>query len=227
MTSPALHSWDLTRGEAIEVQQRLRNLVRLQPLTRPVNTIAGADISYNKYSETVYAGIVVLSLPDLRIIESAGVRSIAKFPYVPGLLSFREAPSLLEAWEKLKTKPDVLMLDGQGIAHPRRFGIACHMGVLLDWPTIGCAKSILVGKYGELGLETGSRSPLIDKGEQVGVALRTKNKVAPVYVSPGHLIDLDSAVDLVLRSITKYRLPETTRQAHLLVNRLRVENKEE
>lgn len=222
MTSPALHSWDLTRGEAIEVQQRLRNLVRLQPLTRPVNTIAGADISYNKYSETVYAGIVVLSLPDLRIIESAGVRSIAKFPYIPGLLSFREAPSLLEAWDKLKTKPDVLMLDGQGIAHPRRFGIACHIGVLLDWPTIGCAKSILVGKYGELGLEAGSRSPLIDKGEQVGVALRTKNKVAPVYVSPGHLIDLDSAVDLVLRSITKYRLPETTRQAHLLVNRLRV-----
>jgi deoxyribonuclease V len=223
MTSTALHSWDLTPGEAIDVQRRLRNLIHLQPLTLPINTIAGADISYNKYSETVYAGIVVLSLPDLRIIESAGVRSIAKFPYVPGLLSFREAPSVLEAWEKLKTKPDVLMLDGQGIAHPRRFGIACHIGVLLGWPTIGCAKSILVGKYGELGLEAGSQTPLIDKGEQVGVALRTKNKVSPVYVSPGHLIDLDSSVDLVLRSITKYRLPETTRQAHLLVNRLRVE----
>jgi deoxyribonuclease V len=224
MTSPASHSWDLSPGEAVEVQQRLRKLVRLQPLTRPVHTIAGADISFNKYSETVYAGIVVLSLPDLRIIETAGVRSIAKFPYVPGLLSFREAPSLLEAWEKLKTKPDVLMLDGQGIAHPRRFGIACHVGVLLDWPTIGCAKSILVGRYGDLGLEAGSRSPLIDKGEQIGVALRTKNKVAPVYISPGHLIDLDSAIDLVLRSTTKYRLPETTRQAHLMVNRLRVEN---
>jgi deoxyribonuclease V len=222
MTSTALHSWDLTRGEAVEVQRRLRNLVRLQPLARPVNTIAGADVSYNKYSDTIYAGIVVLSLPDLRVIESAGVRRIEKFPYIPGLLSFREAPSLLEVWEKLKTKPDVLMLDGQGIAHPRRFGIACHIGVLLDWPTIGCAKSILVGKHGELGLEAGSRSPLVDKGEQVGVALRTKNKVAPVYVSPGHLIDLDSSIDLVLRSITKYRLPETTRQAHLLVNRLRV-----
>ncbi len=188
-----------------------------------MGTIAGADISFNKFSETVYAGIVVLSLPDLRIVETAGVRSVAKFPYVPGLLSFREAPSLLEAWEKLKTKPDVLMLDGQGIAHPRRFGIACHVGVLLDWPTIGCAKSILVGRYGELGLEAGSRSPLVDKGEQVGVALRTKNKVTPVYVSPGHLTDLDSAVDLVLRSTTKYRLPEPTRQAHLLVNRMRVE----
>jgi deoxyribonuclease V len=226
MTANPLHSWDLTPGEAVEVQQRLRNLVRLRPLARPVDTIAGADISFNKFSETVYAGIVVLSLPDLRIVESAGVSSIAKFPYVPGLLSFREAPSLLEAWEKLKTKPDVLMLDGQGIAHPRRFGIACHVGVLLNWPTIGCAKSILVGRYGELGLEAGSRSPLVDKGEQLGVALRTKNKVAPVYVSPGHLIDLDSAVDLVLRSTTKYRLPETTRQAHLLVNRLRVEGRE-
>jgi deoxyribonuclease V len=223
MTSPPLHRWDLTPREAVEVQQRMRNMVRLRPLARPVGAIAGADISYNKFSETVFAGLVVLSLPDLRIVETAGVRSVAKFPYVPGLLSFREAPSLLEAWEKLKTKPDVLMFDGQGIAHPRRFGIACHVGVLLDWPTIGCAKSILVGRYGELGLEAGSRSPLVDKGEQVGVALRTKSKVAPVYVSPGHLMDLDSAVDLVLRSTTKYRLPEPTRQAHLLVNRLRVE----
>src|SRR5262245_30568272 len=227
MPSPPLHSWDLTPVEAIEVQQRLRNLVRLRPLARPVSVIAGADISFNKYSETVYAGIVVLSLPDLRIIESAGVRSVSKFPYVPGLLSFRETPSLLEAWEKLKTKPDVLMLDGQGIAHPRRFGIACHVGLLLDLPAIGCAKSILVGRHGELGLEAGSRSTLIDRGEEVGVALRTKSKVSPVYVSPGHLIDLDSAVDLVLRSTGKYRQPEPTRQAHLLVNRLRVEGGED
>jgi deoxyribonuclease V len=222
MPSSSLHSWDLTPGEAIEVQKRLRNLVRIEPLAREVHTIAGADISFNKFSEIVYAGIVVLSLPDLQIIESAGVRSVTKFPYVPGLLSFRETPSVLEAWEKLKTKPDVLMLDGQGIAHPRRFGIACHVGLLLDLPTIGCAKSILVGKHGELGLEAGSRSPLIDRGEQVGVALRTKDKVSPVYVSPGHLIDLDSAVDLVLRSTGKYRQPEPTRQAHLLVNQLRV-----
>jgi len=221
------HSWDLTPGEAIEVQKRLRNMVRLEPLARPASVIAGADISFNKFSETVYAGIVVLSLPDLRIIESAGVRSVAKFPYVPGLLSFRETPSLLEAWDKLKTKPDVLMLDGQGIAHPRRFGIACHVGLLLDLPTIGCAKSILVGRHGALGIEAGSQAPLIDRGEQVGVALRTKNKVSPVYVSPGHLIDLGSAVDLVLRSTGKYRQPEPTRQAHLLVNRLRVEDEKE
>lgn len=225
MPSPLSHRWDLSPGEAVKLQQQLRELVRLEPLARPINTIAGADISFNKFSDTVYAGVVVLSLPDLQIIETAGVRSVTKFPYIPGLLSFREIPSVLEAWEKLKTKPDVLMLDGQGIAHPRRFGIACHVGVLLDLPTIGCAKSILVGKYGDLGLEAGSQSPLIDRGEQVGVALRTKNKVAPVYVSPGHRIDLVSAVDLVLRSTGKYRQPEPTRQAHLLVNQLRVADK--
>jgi deoxyribonuclease V len=221
MPSPLSHPWDLSPGEAVKVQQRLRDLVRLEPLARPVNTIGGADISFNKFSDTVYAGVVVLSLADLQIVESAGVRSVTKFPYVPGLLSFRETPSVLEAWAKLKTKPDVLMLDGQGIAHPRRFGIACHVGVLLDWPTIGCAKSILVGKYGDLGLEAGSQSPLIDRGEQVGVVLRTKSRVSPVFVSLGHRIDLVSAVELVLRSTGKYRQPEPTRQAHLLVNQLR------
>jgi deoxyribonuclease V len=225
MPSTSLHDWDLSPGEAVKVQQQLRVLVRLEPLTQPVDTIAGADISFNKFSDVVYAGIVVLSLPELRIVETAGVRSVTKFPYVPGLLSFRETPSVLEAWEKLKTKPDVLMLDGQGIAHPRRFGIACHVGVLLDLPTIGCAKSILVGRHGELGMEAGSQAPLVDRGEQVGVALRTKNKVSPVYVSPGHRIDLPSAVDLVLRSTGKYRQPEPTRQAHLLVNQLRVADK--
>jgi deoxyribonuclease V len=218
---PAPHDWNLTPGEAIEIQQRLRSLVKIEALTHDFKTIAGADISFNKFSETVYAGIVVLSFPGLQIIDSVGIRSIAKFPYVPGLLSFREAPSLLEAWAKLETRPDVLMLDGQGIAHPRRFGIACHMGILLDLPTIGCAKSILVGRHDEFGPEAGSRTPLIDRGEQVGVALRTKKNVTPVYVSAGHLIDLPSAIELVLKSTWKYRQPEPTRQAHLLVNQLR------
>lgn len=216
-----LNSWTLTPKEAVEAQREWRSLVRIQPLAQPVNTIAGADISFNKFSEVIYSGIVVLSLPDLQIIETASIRSTAKFPYVPGLLSFRETPSFLECWEKLKTKPDALMLDGQGIAHPRRFGIACHIGLLLDLPTIGCAKSILVGRHGELGLEAGSAAPLIDKEQVVGVALRTKKKVAPVYISPGHLLDLDAAIALTLRSVTKYRQPEPTRQAHLLVNQLR------
>ncbi|MBS1786762.1 MAG: deoxyribonuclease V [Acidobacteria bacterium] len=219
-----LTSWDLTPKEAIEAQKEWRSLVRIEPLTQDVNTIAGADISFNRFSDVIYSGIVVLSLPDLRIIEYASVRSTAKFPYVPGLLSFREAPSFLECWEKLNTKPDVLMLDGQGIAHPRRFGIACHVGLILNLPTIGCAKSILVGKYGELATEAGSSTPLIDKGEVVGVALRTKRKVAPVYISAGHLMDLNSAIDLTLRTVTKYRQPEPTRQAHLLVNQLRRED---
>lgn len=219
-----LTSWNLTPKEAIEAQKEWRSLVRIEPPNRPIHTIAGADISFNRFSDVIYSGIVVLSLPDLRIVETASVRSTARFPYVPGLLSFRETPSFLECWEKLATKPDALMLDGQGLAHPRRFGIACHIGLILDLPTIGCAKSILVGQHGELDVEAGSSSPLIDRHEIVGVALRTKRKVAPVYISAGHLMDLNSAVDLALRSVTKYRQPEPTRQAHLLVNQLRRED---
>src|SRR5919201_3038646 len=147
MAPRSLHDWDVTPGEAVQIQQRLRALVRIEPLAREVRTIGGADISFNKFSETVYAGIVVLSLPELRIIETAGVRSVAKFPYIPGLLSFREAPPLLEAWEKLTVRPDALICDGQGLAHPRRFGIACHLGLILDLPTVGCAKSLLVGTH--------------------------------------------------------------------------------
>ncbi len=223
MSPRSLHAWDVTPREAVEIQQRLRALVRIEPLQREIQTIGGADISFNKFSETVYAGIVVLSFPDLRLIDTAGVRSTARFPYVPGLLSFREMPSVLEAWDQLKTRPDVLMLDGQGLAHPRRFGIACHAGVLLDLPTIGCAKSILVGRHSALALEAGSHAPLIHRGEQVGEALRTKRGVTPVYVSVGHLMDLPSAVEVARRSTGKYRQPEPTRQAHLLVNRLRRE----
>ncbi|MFN0108427.1 MAG: deoxyribonuclease V [Blastocatellia bacterium] len=216
-----LTEWNLTPKEAVAAQKEWRSLVRIQPPDLEINTIAGADISFNKFSEVIYSGIVVLNLPDLRIVETASVRSTAKFPYVPGLLSFRETPSFLECWEKLKTKPDALMLDGQGLAHPRRFGIACHIGLILDLPTLGCAKSILVGRHGELDLEAGSHVPLIDKDEIVGVALRTKQKVNPVYISAGHLMDLNSAVDLAMKSVTKCRQPEPTRQAHLLVNQLR------
>ncbi|QQS45795.1 MAG: deoxyribonuclease V [Acidobacteriota bacterium] len=226
MPLPRLHDWEMTPKEAIALQNRLRDRVRLQPLERPIRAVAGADISFNRFSDRIFAGIVVLGLPGLEIIESSGMRSRARFPYIPGLLSFRELPALLEAWEKLETRPDALILDGQGLAHPRRFGIACHAGLWLGIPTVGCAKSILVGKHDELGQEAGSRTPLIDKDERIGVALRTKKKVAPVFVSPGHLIDMNGAVDLVLRCLTRYRLPETTRQAHLMVNRMRMENNE-
>ncbi len=226
MPIPRLHDWEMTPKEAIALQNRLRDCVRLQPLERPIGAVAGADISFNRFSDRIYAGVVVLALPALEIIESSGIRSRARFPYIPGLLSFRELPALLEAWERLSTRPDALILDGQGLAHPRRFGIACHAGLWLGIPTVGCAKSILVGKHDELPPEAGSRTPIIDRDEQIGVALRTKTKVAPVYVSPGHLIDMNGAVDLVLRSLTRYRLPETTRQAHLMVNRMRMEENE-
>ncbi len=216
-----LHHWKLTPREAIELQKELRADVRIEPLTHSVKTIAGADISFNKFSNTVYAGLVVLRLPALEVIEEVGVVSETGFPYVPGLLSFRESPSVLEAWAKLKTEPDAVMFDGQGIAHPRRVGIASHVGLIVERPTLGCAKSVLVGKYEEPEKTRGAWTELIDKGEVVGAAVRTKNNVQPIFVSPGHLIDLASAINLTLQCDGGYRQPEPTRRAHLLVNALR------
>ena len=218
-----LHDWNLTPREAVELQKSLRERVRLAPLRQKIETVAGADISFNKFSPVVYAGVVVLALPSLEVLEEAGVVSETKFPYVPGLLSFREAPSVLEAWSKLKTEPDAVMFDGQGIAYPRRVGIASHVGLLLNRPTLGCAKSVLVGKYEEPAGERGSWEPLVDpkNNETVGAALRTKARVQPIYVSPGHLIDLAGAIELTLRADGGYRQPEPTRRAHLLVNALR------
>jgi deoxyribonuclease V len=216
-----LHEWNLTPREAVELQKRLRERVRVEPLKKKVETVAGADISFNKFDPTIYTGIVVLRLPTLEVVEEVGIVSETKFPYVPGLLSFRESPSVLEAWAKLKTEPDAVMFDGQGLAHPRRVGIACHVGLIIKRPTLGCAKSVLVGKFEEPGEERGSWSPMVDKGETIGAALRTKTRVQPVYVSPGHLIDLEGAIDLTLRCDGGYRQPEPTRRAHLLVNALR------
>jgi len=221
-TYEQLHDWNLTPHEAVQLQKELRANIFITPLgARRVETVAGADISFNKFSETVYAGIVVLRLPSLEVIEEVGVVSETRFPYVPGLLSFRESPSVLEAWSRLKVEPDAVMFDGQGIAHPRRVGIASHVGLIVKRPTFGCAKSILVGKHEEPSPERGSWTPLIDKGDTVGAALRTKKNVQPIYVSPGHLIDLEGAVDLTLRCDGGYRQPEPTRRAHLLVNALR------
>jgi deoxyribonuclease V len=218
-----LHDWKLTPREAIELQKELRARVRLAPLDRKIETVAGADISFNKFEPTVYAGLVVLRLPTLEVVEEVGVVSETRFPYVPGLLSFRETPSVLEAWAKLQIEPDAVMFDGQGIAHPRRVGIASHVGLLIKRPTLGCAKSVLVGKYEEPAAERGSWSPLVDpkNGETVGAALRTKTRVQPIYVSPGHLIDLPGALELTLACDGGYRQPEPTRRAHLLVNALR------
>jgi deoxyribonuclease V len=211
----------MTPREAVALQKSLRERVVLKPLDREIETVAGADISFNKYEPTLYAGIVVLRLPSLEVLEEVGVVSETRFPYVPGLLSFRESPPVLEAWSKLKTEPDAVMFDGQGIAHPRRVGIASHVGLIIERPTLGCAKSVLVGKYEEPPPERGSWTPLVDKGETVGAALRTKDRVNPIYVSPGHLIDLAGAIELTLKCNGGYRQPEPTRRAHLLVNALR------
>lgn len=221
-----LHGWDVTPAEAVALQQQLRSQIRIEPLTQLPQTIAGCDISFNKFEETVYAGIVVLRLDTLETVEEAGVVSTAPFPYVPGLLSFREIPSLLEAWQKLKTEPDIVMFDGHGTAHPRRIGIASHAGLFLNRPTFGCGKSVLVGNYDEPAPERGNWSPMLHRAasgykEVVGAALRTKNKVNPVYVSPGHLIDLDTAIALTLQCNGGYRIPEPTRRVHNLVNAMR------
>jgi deoxyribonuclease V len=217
-----LHPWNVTPAEAQAIQRRLRAQVRVEPLdVAAIQTVAGADISFDKGSDTVFAGVVVLRLPTMELIEKVGVRTRAVFPYIPGLLSFREAPPILEAWEKLGTRPEALICDGQGLAHPRRFGIACHLGLLLDLPSVGCAKSILTGSHGPVGEAPGDGAPLVDRGEVIGAALRTRAGVSPVYVSVGHRCDLPSAIALVRRCAGPTRVPETTRQAHLFVNALR------
>ncbi len=217
-----LHPWDVSPSEAMAIQNRLREQVRFTPLdVNRVRWIAGADVSFDKGSDTIFAAVVVLELPHLRLVEEAAVTTVTRFPYIPGLLSFREAPAVLKAFEKVARWPDAVLVDGQGLAHPRRMGLACHLGLALDLPTVGCAKSILVGTYEEPSPEAGSSSPLLDRGEVVGVALRTKDRTRPIFVSPGHRIDLESAIALVLRCVAGHRQPEPTRQAHLLVNRLR------
>lgn len=220
----SLHAWNLPPAEARALQSELRAQVELKSSrdAAAIRTVAGCDISFNRNDETVYAAIVVVALPTLETVEEAGVVTESKFPYVPGLLSFRETPPLLEAWAHLRTEPDAVMLDGQGIAHPRRFGIASHLGLLLERPTWGCAKSVLVGRYADPPPERGAHTPLIDRDEIVGAVLRTRDRVQPVYVSIGHRLDLATALDLTLRCGTgKYRQPEPTRRAHNLANALR------
>jgi deoxyribonuclease V len=216
------HPWPTSAAEARALQLHLRERLVLEPPSGfAPETIAGADVSMSRGSDRGYAGIVVLHAATLEVRAEASAASGLPFPYVPGLLSFRELPPLQAAWERLARKPDVLVFDGQGTAHPRRFGLACHGGLLFDVPSVGCAKSVLVGEHGPLGEERGSTADLVHRGETVGRAVRTRTGVKPVYVSPGHRIDLDTAVHIVLRASPRYREPETTRHAHRLVNQLR------
>ena len=222
MNDALTHGWDLSIAEARDIQLALRERVQLRPPPDfAPRSIAGADVSVERFATRGYAGIVTLAASTLETEEEATSIAELKMPYVPGFLSFRELPALDGAWRKLKAKPDVVIFDGQGYAHPRRFGIACHGGLLWDVPTIGCAKSILVGTHGELGEARGSTAPLVHRGETVGMAVRTRDRVNPVYVSPGHRMDLDTAVRIVLSVSPRYREPETTRRSHRLVNEIR------
>lgn len=209
--------WDLSISEAIDLQKRLAGQVRVHPLPAQARLIAGADVSVLKHRKQLIAGIVLWDLHERNVVEQVAVRAAAKFPYVPGLLSFREAPAVLDAFAKLRDRPDVALFDGQGIAHPRRFGLACHLGVLLDLPSVGCAKSRLIGTYVEPSPERGSWTDLVHGDEAIGAVLRTRDNVSPLYISIGHLASLQTSIDLVLRCCTRYRLPEPTRLAHQLV----------
>lgn len=224
-----LHEWHLTPDEARNLQRNLAERVRIEPAdVDKLRAVAGCDCSFKADTgegETVAtAGFVSLALPGLQPVERAGARTTTAFPYIPGLFSFREIPPLLEAWQRVEIGPDAILCDGQGLAHPRRFGLACHLGLLLDLPTAGVAKTLLVGTHEPVPDERGAWTPLIHRRDIVGAALRTRVGTAPVFVSPGHRIDLPSAIQLVLRCVTRYRQPETTRHAHRFVGDLRTDS---
>jgi deoxyribonuclease V len=218
-----LHDWNLSPKEGRALQGKLASRVQHRPLPRSVNLVAGADVAFSREHERFFATVVVLTFPALEIVEEVSAWVRPTFPYVPGLLSFREGPVLEKAFEKLTKTPDVVIFDGQGIAHPRRLGLAAHMGLWLGIPTVGCAKSRLVGEHRQPGKRKGQSTRLLDSGEKIGEVLRTRDGVKPVYVSPGHLADFETSTRLVLRCCTKYRLPEPTRLADIEVARYKRE----
>lgn len=213
-----LHRWNLSAEEAIALQRELAQRIVLEDHLGEVRYVAGVDMAIHEEHNTAQAAIVLLTYPDLEIVERHIYEEPIPMPYVPGLLSFREAPSVIGAFKRLRQKPDIIMVDGQGIAHPRRIGIASHLGLWLGIPTIGCAKSLLVGHYDKeaLGEEAGSWVPLTYKHETIGAVVRTRTRVNPMFISPGHLISLETSIRYVLACSKGYRLPETTRQADKL-----------
>lgn len=221
MKVEGLHDFDLSPAEARRLQGELSPRIEEGPALDldAVRHVAGADVSTE--GDMAYATVVVLDFPGLSLVEVQGYEAELTFPYVPGLLAFREIPSVARALEKVQTPVDALIFDAQGRAHPRRMGLASHLGLFLDVPSVGCAKSRLTGRYEEPEQDKGSAADLVDRGETIGKVLRTRKNVSPVYVSVGNRIDLDSAVELVLACSPKYRLPETSRQAHNAANRLR------
>jgi deoxyribonuclease V len=224
-----LHDWDLSYSQARELQSSLAGRVEFKAVRKRVKLAAGIDCALSgppgsfrgRGAKRIYAVVVVLRLPDFELLETTNAEAELTFPYIPGLLSFREAPVCIEAVKKLRNKPDVFIIDGQGIAHPRRLGIAAHLGIFFDTPTIGCAKSRLIGEYEEPPPQKGTYSPLIDQEEIIGGVLRTRDNVKPVFVSVGNKCRLEDAIGITLGCTTKYRLPEPTRLAHQQVGKLK------
>lgn len=213
------HAWDVTPKRARELQLELARLVETRDRLGVIRRVAGVDVGFDKANGLTRAAVAVLAFPQLDPIEDALATCPTRFPYVPGLLSFREAPAILAALERLAEPPDLLLCDGQGIAHPRRFGIACHLGILTDLPSIGVAKTRLVGTHAEPGPARGAWTVLEHHGEAIGAVLRSRAGTKPIFVSPGHRVSLARAVELVMACTTRYRLPETTRRADRLASR--------
>jgi deoxyribonuclease V len=212
------HPWDVTAQEAIAIQEMLRHEVVRQDRIGDVDTVAGVDVGFEDEGKTTRAAVAVLHFPELELKESAIVRCPTTFPYVPGLLSFREVPAILDALSQLSAIPSLLLCDGQGLAHPRRFGLACHLGLLCDLPSIGVAKSRLIGQHAPVGEIRGKWQPLVDGDEVIGAALRTRTNTKPVFVSIGHRVSLETAIAYARRCTPKYRISEPIRQAHRLAS---------
>lgn len=216
-----LHPWQVTLSEAIQIQRSLRGRLIFTPLPEKIHYVAGTDVSFSRYSSDAWAAVVVVGYPDLYTVEEKWVKGTVEFPYIPGALSFREIPLLLRALKKLSIAPDVMICDGQGIAHPRGLGLASHLGLLLGIPTIGCAKKRLIGQSGKVGKEGEEFSLLSHEGKVVGAVVKSKAGVSPLFVSPGYKCTLHDAIRMVLDCSHHYRIPEPTRRAHILTNRLR------
>ncbi|MFB5674199.1 deoxyribonuclease V [Paenibacillus terreus] len=213
------HPWNLNETDAIKIQQELALKVITVDALPQIHYIAGVDVAYSEQSEKLIAAVVILESASLKAVESVVVEDTVRFPYIPGLFSFRELPPIIKAFEKIKTVPQLVVCDGQGVAHPRRFGLASHLGVLFDIPAIGCGKTRLLGDYTEPDQKRGSSSPLVDGGAVIGNVLRTQDNIRPIYISVGHRISLPTACEWILKLSPKYRLPETTRQADQLVRK--------
>lgn len=218
-----LHPWGVSYKDAALLQEELRGRLIIRNMSRQPGIVAGADVAYSRHTNSVYAGVIVMDFSSMSVIEEATATAKATFPYIPGLLSFREAPVLLKAFSRINTVPDVILFDGQGIAHPRGVGLASHMGLILDKPSIGCAKKLLLGGHKPVGDKVGAFSYILYKKRRIGVALRTRQGVKPVFVSPGYKTDIASSRKIALDCCRKYRLPEPIRKAHNLVTLLRIQ----